>query len=223
MAVCSILDEQLSIKEIRAELRKPGNMLIFDGLTKDQSIAVYAVIAKLAEQNFDDITSKGIGSYGLRLVRMDAAGYIKPGLGLSQLSSDFVTIMEDATIFTGKSGIISAQSLLDAPETQREILGIEIKNKLIDAVKAGDITEESTAIDIAVIAASNPSGADTGGDGGDGGDGDAAIITRAIKLLEEKYPDIVPPIIACYEVDTIKTPGINTAKTGLIGSKRIKG
>ncbi len=191
MAVCSIIEGQISIKDIRDELRQPGNMITFDGLNKDQSVAVYAAIAKSADD------SDGIGRYGLSINDLTSAGLIKPGLGLS----DDISATDDANIFTGKKGINSVDDLNDNPSVQREILGDSIKNNLAALAKDGTLTGDETPADVARHA---------------GGDSAAAAVT----MLDNKFPDIQPPKLPCSETGTVETPGVDNAATNLHGSKR---
>lgn len=94
-------------------------------LTEYQVQKLLAQIANLVDQESDQISlKKGIGRYGFTAYQLEQAGYVKPGTSLKYFSSsntNFVDIMSSPSVWTGRNGVYSLDSILEDPLLQNQI------------------------------------------------------------------------------------------------------
>jgi hypothetical protein len=113
-----------------------------------QTQALLAQIANLVDQPYDQISyEKGLGKYGFTTLKLEEAGYVKPGTVLRFLAidpEDFTSVMSSPGIWTGKDGITSLDALLADPEQQTLIQTQLMKNSYQSLQASGAITAPAT-------------------------------------------------------------------------------
>jgi hypothetical protein len=94
-------------------------------LTEYQVQKLLAQIANLVDQESDQISlTKGIGRFGFTAYQLEQAGYVKPGTSLKYFSNsnaNFVDIMSSPSVWTGRGGTYSLDSILEDPLLQNQI------------------------------------------------------------------------------------------------------
>ena len=117
-------------------------------LDATQTQALLAQIANLVDQPYDQISyEKGLGKYGFTTLKLEEAGYVKPGTVLRFLAidpEDFTSVMSSPGIWTGKDGITSLDALLADPEQQTLIQTQLMKNSYQSLQASGAITAPVT-------------------------------------------------------------------------------
>ena len=235
MALCSIVGNQVTISDIFAEEQKPGLVLpVAAGesvLTSEQTIAVLATIAKDVNQAPDEVSEKGVGTYGLSKENLESTGVIKPGIGLSNDPLDLPVILDDPSVFTGNHGVTALIDLfLDEP-LQRELTQTATNNAMIELSQLGAINPVQSPEEIAEVAAlSTQFNVDEIASMKLDPDSlDPALLlsmlsmgilaVNAIKALAQKLSK--KPKTPAASTGTVKTPDIDKEVDKLIGSKRI--
>lgn len=125
-------------------------------LTAIQVQSLMAQNAAQVNQAYNVISNeKGIGKYGFTSLQLEEAGYLKPGTTARYLNpnqvpgnsnpSNFMTVMNSPTVWTGLDGIFSLDDLLANQEVQDKIQQILMKNAYTKLTNAGVIQTSSVA------------------------------------------------------------------------------
>jgi hypothetical protein len=118
-------------------------------LSEYQVQKLLAQIANVVDQESDQITvEKGIGQYGFTAYQLEQAGYVKPGTSLkyfSQGNSNFVNIMSSPSIWTGRGGVYSLDSVLEDPALQNKIQTQLMQQSYDELVASGVILTTPTS------------------------------------------------------------------------------
>lgn len=120
-------------------------------LTATEVNALMAQTAAVVGQDADKITQdKGVGKYGFNCEALERAGFVKPGtadrymngqsVGTEPNPDNFVDLMNSPSIWTGKDGVTSVNSILANENTQNAIQAELMQNSYYSMVTAGLIS-----------------------------------------------------------------------------------
>jgi hypothetical protein len=108
-----------------ANFAKQATALVpIKGLSVPDVTATLAQASKLVGQGARTLSNAGAGKYGLDCKQLELAGVVKPGTAAKYLSSgvnDLTSVLSSPTVWTGKDGIGSVDSLLSSIPSQDKI------------------------------------------------------------------------------------------------------
>ena len=104
-------------------------------LTTSDVTAVVAQSKNLVNQSATVVSdAKGVGSVGLDVNQLEAAGLVKPGTGsfLNTTGATLTSVLKSPTVWTGKDGITDLASLTTNPGKQEAVL----QNLMVDGLNS---------------------------------------------------------------------------------------
>jgi hypothetical protein len=108
-----------------ANFAKQATALVpIKGLSVPDVTATLAQASKLVGQGAGTLSNAGAGKYGLDCKQLELAGVVKPGTAAKYLASgvnDLTSVLKSPTVWTGKDGISSVDSLLSSVPSQDKI------------------------------------------------------------------------------------------------------
>jgi hypothetical protein len=108
-----------------ANFAKQATALVpIKGLSVPDVTATLAQASRLVGQGPGTLSNVGAGKYGLDCKQLELAGVVKPGTAAKYLSSgvnDLTSVLSSPTVWTGKDGINSVNSLLSSTPSQDKI------------------------------------------------------------------------------------------------------
>jgi len=148
-----------------------GSIVGVAGLSVDQTSGILAGLSRAMDQDAGVVSIKGLGRYGLFLSDLQVAGVIKnciaatvnsamvpseydPVTGLPCLVSttEYLAMLSDPSVFTGKDGVNKVADLLGNERIQQEIINTVITKKMVEMVTIGIITGNETDEELSFLA-----------------------------------------------------------------------
>lgn len=115
-----------------------------------QTIMAQAI--KLVDQPSDVISQeKGVGKYGLSCYQLERTGYVKPGISGRYIEtnlSDFVSVMNTPSIWTGKNGVVSLDDIL-SDSTQQDVIFNTLLEQGYAGLQASGVIEKPPEAEVA--------------------------------------------------------------------------
>lgn len=112
-----------------------------------------AQAAALVNQPYYQISNtKGLGKYGLSCYQLEKTGYVKPGISGRYIEtnlSDFVSVMNTPSIWTGKEGVRTLDDLL-SDETLQDSIFNQLMQQGYSGLQASGVIEPPPQDDLAV-------------------------------------------------------------------------
>lgn len=140
----------LEIKDVINEGTKPGVVEAIGLLSVEQTTGILASVAKYINQASDIVGGKGIGTYGLTQIKLEEAGVLKKGIGLSSDISSLPAILLDPSVYSGKYDILMLSDITGNEQLQRTILSSAVGVTIAKLTRLGIITNDTTLADYAV-------------------------------------------------------------------------
>lgn len=139
---------ELDTADLANEWTVPGTITAVPNLSSDQTVGVLAALSKSTNQAADVITEKGLGRYGLQLRDLQLTGIVKRCI---RSDDDTITILNDASVFTGKDAVSNVNDLLGNEGLQQRIMIETITANMNTLTQEGVITGDESDEDTAAI------------------------------------------------------------------------
>jgi hypothetical protein len=131
--------------DVLNEIVKGKLFLDIDLLSSEQVAAILASTEKSVQQDADEITVNGIGTYGISIEQMQQLGIVKPHI---DSTGDPATILSDASVFTGRESITSIDNITSNTRLQNRLLQKSMQLTIDKIVRYGT---EINSVDEATI------------------------------------------------------------------------
>lgn len=166
-----------------------------------QVTGLLAQAQSISGQAADQLTNVGVGKFAITPAQLETSGLIKPGTVQQFLQdpSDTVSVLNSPSVWTGRQGANSVESLLSDTVLQDRIQQQLMNSSLADLQKLGVVDGQESPIELApLIQASTKFGAETTAEWTQGLapantvnsiNGIAKGAQYAVKFVDEKLPD----------------------------------